>query len=154
MLTNLVFAGYQTSSSRLHKGKKITASSVASIRGFWYAYPSFPYYGLLLILQLLSATMELYWNNEPKIATNIFELGLKSSVFAKDAQYILQYLDFLIRSNNPNSKFLSDDLFNSFLLAFTRSRCSSTVRKNCCSRRTSISEASLGSNGTVRVSIR
>lgn len=48
--------------------------------------------------------MELYWNNEPKIATNIFELGLKSSVFAKDVQYILQYLDFLIRSNNPNSK--------------------------------------------------
>lgn len=45
--------------------------------------------------------MELLWNNEPKIATNVFELGLKT--FSKDPEYVLQYLDFLIRSNNPNS---------------------------------------------------
>ncbi|KAM0751817.1 Suf-domain-containing protein [Meredithblackwellia eburnea MCA 4105] len=48
-----------------------------------------------------SANMELHWNNEAKIATNVFELGLKS--FAKDPEYVLQYLDFLIRSNNPNN---------------------------------------------------
>ncbi|KAK4705927.1 cleavage stimulation factor subunit 3, partial [Phenoliferia sp. Uapishka_3] len=48
-----------------------------------------------------SATMELHWNNEPKIATNVFELGLKT--FSKDPEYVLQYLDFLIRSNNPNN---------------------------------------------------
>lgn len=47
--------------------------------------------------------MEFYWNNEPKIATNIFELGLKNDIFAQDPDFILQYLDFLIRSNNPNS---------------------------------------------------
>lgn len=46
--------------------------------------------------------MELHWNNEPKIATNVFELGLKT--FSKDPEYVLQYLDFLIRSNNPNSE--------------------------------------------------
>lgn len=50
-----------------------------------------------------SATMEFYWNNEPKIATNIFELGLKNDIFAQDPDFILQYLEFLIQSNNPNS---------------------------------------------------
>lgn len=54
-----------------------------------------------MLTSLSAATIELLWNNEPKIATNIFELGLKS--FSQDPEYILQYLDFLIRSNNPNS---------------------------------------------------
>lgn len=49
--------------------------------------------------------MEFFWNNDPKVATNVFELGLKT--FAKEPDYVLQYLDFLIRSNNPNSALLS-----------------------------------------------
>lgn len=45
--------------------------------------------------------MEMYWNSEPKVATNVFELGLKS--FAKEPEYVLRYLDFLISQNNSNS---------------------------------------------------
>jgi len=49
--------------------------------------------------------MELYWNKDPKIATNVFELGLKS--FGNDPDYVMQYLDFLIKSNNDSSAFRS-----------------------------------------------
>lgn len=49
--------------------------------------------------------MEMYWNSEPKVATNVFELGLKS--FAKEPEYVLRYLDFLISQNNGNSAFFS-----------------------------------------------
>jgi len=45
--------------------------------------------------------MEFFWNNDPKVATNVFELGLKT--FSKEPEYVLQYLDYLIRTNNPNS---------------------------------------------------
>ncbi|GAA6055006.1 hypothetical protein JCM3770_000490 [Rhodotorula araucariae] len=48
-----------------------------------------------------SATMEMYWNSEPKVATNVFELGLK--MFAKEPDYILRYLEFLIQQNNANN---------------------------------------------------
>ncbi|BGP22110.1 mRNA 3'-end-processing protein rna14 [Rhodotorula toruloides] len=48
-----------------------------------------------------SAAMEMYWNSEPKVATNVFELGLKS--FAKEPEYVLRYLDFLISQNNSNN---------------------------------------------------
>lgn len=49
--------------------------------------------------------MEFFWNNDPKVATNVFELGLKT--FSKEPEYVLQYLDYLIRTNNPNSTSLS-----------------------------------------------
>lgn len=45
--------------------------------------------------------MEMYWNSEPKVATNVFELGLK--MFAHEPDYILRYLEFLIQQNNANS---------------------------------------------------
>lgn len=45
--------------------------------------------------------MELYWNKDPKIATNVFELGLKT--FGNEPEYVIQYLDFLIKSNNDSS---------------------------------------------------
>ncbi|GAA5902824.1 hypothetical protein JCM8208_006485 [Rhodotorula glutinis] len=48
-----------------------------------------------------SATMEMYWNSEPKVATNVFELGLKT--FANEPDYILRYLEFLIQQNNANN---------------------------------------------------
>ncbi|KPV76834.1 uncharacterized protein RHOBADRAFT_34277, partial [Rhodotorula graminis WP1] len=48
-----------------------------------------------------SATMEMYWNSEPKVATNVFELGLK--MFANEPDYILRYLEFLIQQNNANN---------------------------------------------------
>ncbi|GAA5920123.1 hypothetical protein JCM1841_004448 [Sporobolomyces salmonicolor] len=48
-----------------------------------------------------SATMEMYWNSEPKVATNVFELGLK--MFAKEPDYVLRYLDFLLQQNNANN---------------------------------------------------
>ena len=49
------------------------------------------------------ATMELYWNKDPKVATNVFELGLKT--FGSEPEYVMQYLDFLIKSNNDSSTF-------------------------------------------------
>ncbi|GAA5873550.1 hypothetical protein JCM16303_001161 [Sporobolomyces ruberrimus] len=48
-----------------------------------------------------SATMEMYWNEEPKVATNVFELGLKS--FSKEPEYVLRYLEFLLLQNNANN---------------------------------------------------
>lgn len=47
--------------------------------------------------------MEMYWNSEPKVATNVFELGLK--MFGSEPDYILRYLDFLLLQNNANSAF-------------------------------------------------
>lgn len=46
--------------------------------------------------------MEMYWNEEPKVATNVFELGLK--LFSKETDYVLRYLDFLLTQNNANSE--------------------------------------------------
>ena len=46
--------------------------------------------------------MEFFWNNDAKVATNVFELGLRA--FPKEPEYVLQYLDYLIRTNNPNSE--------------------------------------------------
>lgn len=46
--------------------------------------------------------MEMYWNEEPKVATNVFELGLK--LFSKEPEYVLRYLEFLLQQNNANSK--------------------------------------------------
>ncbi|GAA6008673.1 hypothetical protein JCM11491_003391 [Sporobolomyces phaffii] len=48
-----------------------------------------------------SATMEMYWNEEPKVATNVFELGLK--LFSKEPEYVLRYLEFLLQQNNANN---------------------------------------------------
>ncbi|GAA5996861.1 cleavage polyadenylation factor subunit RNA14 [Rhodotorula paludigena] len=48
-----------------------------------------------------SATMEMYWNSEPKVATNVFELGLK--LFSEEPDYVLRYLEFLIEQNNANN---------------------------------------------------
>ncbi|GAA5894906.1 cleavage polyadenylation factor subunit RNA14 [Sporobolomyces salmoneus] len=48
-----------------------------------------------------SATMEMYWNEEPKVATNVFELGLK--LFSKEPDYVLRYLEFLLHQNNANN---------------------------------------------------
>ena len=46
--------------------------------------------------------MEMYWNSEPTVATNVFELGLK--MFGSEPDYILRYLDFLLLQNNANSE--------------------------------------------------
>ncbi|GAA6030053.1 hypothetical protein JCM8097_009232 [Rhodosporidiobolus ruineniae] len=48
-----------------------------------------------------SATMEMYWNSDVKVATNVFELGLK--LFAADPAYVLRYLDFLLQQNSTNN---------------------------------------------------
>ena len=70
--------------------------------------PVRPHFRLLEILSILTrcdvATMELYWNKDVKIATNVFELGLKT--FGSETEYVMQYLDFLIKSNNDSSTFL------------------------------------------------
>lgn len=47
--------------------------------------------------------MEYYNSKEPIVAGKIFELGLKS--FGDDADFVEQYLDFLIQLNDDNSKF-------------------------------------------------
>ncbi|KAM0792797.1 hypothetical protein ACM66B_002566 [Microbotryomycetes sp. NB124-2] len=48
-----------------------------------------------------SAMMEYHWNSDAKVATNVYELGLKT--FSKDPDYVLSYLDFLMLTNNPNN---------------------------------------------------
>ncbi|GAA6000875.1 hypothetical protein JCM10207_004701 [Rhodosporidiobolus poonsookiae] len=48
-----------------------------------------------------SATMEMYWNSDAKVATNVFELGLK--LFAAEPDYVVRYLDFLLQQNNANN---------------------------------------------------
>ncbi|BGP13243.1 mRNA 3'-end-processing protein rna14 [Rhodosporidiobolus nylandii] len=48
-----------------------------------------------------SATMEMYWNSDVKVATNVFELGLK--LFSAEPDYVLRYLDFLLQQNNANN---------------------------------------------------
>lgn len=49
------------------------------------------------------ALMEYYNSKEPIVAGKIFELGLKS--FGDDADFVEQYLDFLIQLNDDNSKY-------------------------------------------------
>lgn len=52
--------------------------------------------------------MEYFWNNDGKVATNVFELGLKT--YAQEPEYVLQYLEHLIRTNNPNSAYFFGSL--------------------------------------------
>jgi cleavage stimulation factor subunit 3 len=49
--------------------------------------------------------MEYHANKDAKVATNVFELGLKT--FADDADYACRYLDFLISTNDDTSAFLT-----------------------------------------------
>ena len=49
-----------------------------------------------------SAMLELHWNKEPKIATNIFEVGMKR--FSEDVGFVVRYLDFLITINDDGSE--------------------------------------------------
>lgn len=48
-----------------------------------------------------SAMIELHWNKDAKVATNVFELGLKT--FADDPAYVLPYLDYLLSSGNESN---------------------------------------------------
>ncbi|GAA5850924.1 hypothetical protein JCM8547_009132 [Rhodosporidiobolus lusitaniae] len=48
-----------------------------------------------------SAHMEMYWNSDVKVATNVFELGLK--LFSAEPEYVLRYLEFLLQQNNSNN---------------------------------------------------
>lgn len=49
-----------------------------------------------------SAMLELHWNKEQKIATNVFEVGLKR--FSDDVGYVVRYLDFLLSVNDDGSE--------------------------------------------------
>lgn len=46
--------------------------------------------------------IEYHLNKEPKVASNVFELGLKQ--FDKDIDFVLRYLDFLINTNDDASE--------------------------------------------------
>lgn len=48
-----------------------------------------------------AALMEFYCTKEPKVAVNIFELGMKK--FKTSPEFILQYLDFLSHLNDTNN---------------------------------------------------
>jgi cleavage stimulation factor subunit 3 len=48
--------------------------------------------------------VEYHLNKEPKVASNVFELGLKQ--FDKDMDFVLRYLDFLINTNDDASELL------------------------------------------------
>lgn len=60
------------------------------------------------------ATLELYWNKDAKVATNVFEFGLKA--FGSEPDYVIQYLDFLIKSNNDSSAFSFQRILSPSLL--------------------------------------
>ena len=46
--------------------------------------------------------IEYHWNKEAKVATNVFELGLK--IFSEEPGYVVRYLDFLINTNDDTSR--------------------------------------------------
>lgn len=46
--------------------------------------------------------LELHWNKEQKIATNVFEVGLKR--FGDEIGFVVRYLDFLLAVNDDGSK--------------------------------------------------
>lgn len=46
--------------------------------------------------------IEYHWNKEAKVATNVFELGLK--IFSEEPGYVVRYLDFLINTNDDTSQ--------------------------------------------------
>lgn len=48
--------------------------------------------------------LELRWNKEVKIATNVFEVGLKR--FSEEVGFVMKYLEFLITINDDGSKCL------------------------------------------------
>lgn len=48
-----------------------------------------------------SAMLELHWNKEQKIATNVFEVGLKR--FGEEIGFVVRYLDFLLSINDDGS---------------------------------------------------
>lgn len=48
--------------------------------------------------------LELHWNKEQKIATNVFEVGLKR--FGDEIGFVVRYLDFLLAVNDDGSKCL------------------------------------------------
>lgn len=50
-----------------------------------------------------SAMLEMHWNKETKIATNVFEVGLKR--FSDEVGFVKRYLDFLIMINDDGSEF-------------------------------------------------
>lgn len=49
--------------------------------------------------------LELRWNKEPKVAMNVFEVGLKR--FPDEVEFVLHYLDFLITTNDEGSTSLT-----------------------------------------------
>jgi cleavage stimulation factor subunit 3 len=50
-----------------------------------------------------SAMLEMHWNKETKIATNVFEVGLKR--FSEEVGFVKRYLDFLIMVNDDGSEY-------------------------------------------------
>ena len=46
--------------------------------------------------------LELHWNKEQKIATNVFEVGLKR--FNDEVGFVVRYLDFLLAVNDDGSE--------------------------------------------------
>lgn len=60
------------------------------------------------------AMMEYHWNKEPKVATNVFELGLKT--FSENIDYVGRYLDFLMATNDDTSELYSKSLVIGYLL--------------------------------------
>ena len=55
-----------------------------------------------------SAMVELHWNKELKIATNVFEFGMKR--FSDEVGFVVRYLDFLITINDDGSKWIKSVL--------------------------------------------
>ena len=97
--------------------------------------------------------MEMYWNSEPKVATNVFELGLK--MFGSEPDYILRYLDFLLLQNNANSE-LSGPVKYAHTRTLTMSpyRRTRIVRTVCRGDRAGKGQTHLGPDGSVRVPVR
>lgn len=71
-----------------------------------------------------AALIEHYCNKDAKVATNIFELGLKR--FADTAEYVLAYVDYKIAQNEDNNTRV---LFERLLSVMPKDKCSPVLSR-------------------------
>lgn len=81
------------------------AEGIQQARGVFSRARKWPHVGWQVFEA--SAMLEMHWNKETKIATNVFEVGLKR--FSDEVGFVKRYLDFLIMINDDGSKFGRDN---------------------------------------------
>ncbi|KAK9897245.1 Suf-domain-containing protein [Cystobasidium minutum MCA 4210] len=75
------------------------AEGIQQARGVFSRARKWPHVGWQVFEA--SAMLEMHWNKETKIATNVFEVGLKR--FSDEVGFVKRYLDFLIMINDDGN---------------------------------------------------